>query len=172
MASFKSQMMIMTWISTRFMTTSILNCSKCPLLMKRSHQMIPPNMLEGMHNIQIKRITIGSKDLNQIIRTTKTVEYYLANSRKRGTPIESPQSHMHRRNKLLVKIRMKIRICHKITQNCMTRFSLRSAIKGLDQHLLQPLSSKGVHHAVHVMFHLIRLKNQSCNQLKLGRVPT
>ena len=64
-----------------------------------------------------------NKDLNQIIRTTKTMEYYLANSRKRGTPIESPQSHMHRRNKLLVKITMNMRICHKITQNCMTRFS-------------------------------------------------
>jgi hypothetical protein len=164
--------MIMTWISTRFMTTSILNCSKCPLLMKRCHRMIPPSMYVVILKIQIKRITKGSKDLNQIIRTTKTMEYYLANSRKRGTPIESPQSHMHRRNKLLVKIRMKIRICHKITQNCMTRFSLRSAIKGLDQHLPQPLSSKGVHHAVHVMFHLIRLDNLSSRLPKLGRVPT
>jgi hypothetical protein len=61
--------------------------------------MIPPSMYVVILKIQIKRITIGSKDLNQIIRTTKTMEYYLANSRKRGTQIESIQSHMHRRNK-------------------------------------------------------------------------
>lgn len=111
----------------------------------------------GIYSIQIVRVTRGSWGLNQTIRTTKMKHYYLANSRKRGSPTEGHQSHMHPQNKLLVNIMtMTFRLCHKIMHLCMTSSSLRLAIKGPDHHLLQALNSRGVNHAVHALGHLIR----------------